>query len=561
VNFFLSRETGADRSRSPFPRAILRRAVDNGILATALPWALWAAIGVGGALGAVALVRSRGAALAVRAGLRAALSTDGEGALSPRDAFLVSASMSALPVVVGTATAIAVGGPGAVLWLWIGAVLLAGLRWLDVGFVARHQGAPKAFAATIGKRFPSLSFLYAFVGLLAAALAGSALAGLTVAGAAADAGMPARWVALALGAVGLAVGLLGAARVIAVARMASAIGLAIVVVAALAAIVGHPARLGSAIGRVFSEGLSGSAPSGGFIGAFLVEAVRSGLGLGLAPTAAAFGPAATVQSEASHADAASASRAGAVEPLLSVLLVSILVALPILTSRAWNTPGPTSIPLREAIALTHTAASPAEADDPERRFSLVTRWREGETLDRIEFLGGRGMLQEVTMTDRGRPLDAAFTFDDGHVVKLQMPRKTAPGRRRVGTHLEEVPLARVDDIVLHGTGLRRGASLVAAAFEDGLPRGWGGPVTLAATLLLALSALCGWTMYARRAASEVAEPGAARMLAGAAGAAAGLAAVPNLPWLLPTAAVLVAVLALLHGLALAADLTGRAPGG
>src|SRR5262245_36444051 len=221
--------------------------MEPNLLETLAPFALWTAIGACGAVAIVALVRGGGYPFRrLGEAFARALSGagEGDGELAPRDATLVTASLTALPVVAGTATAIATGGPGSVLWLWIAALVLAAVRWLDAGLAFRHGGAQTgargAVEALLGKRFAAGALFYSFAGIGAAAVAGSALVGRSVAEAAGAAGWSGAAFAWGAGAAGVLIALAGAARVVGVTRLAAVVALAMIAGAGIAASVAHP---------------------------------------------------------------------------------------------------------------------------------------------------------------------------------------------------------------------------------------------------------------------------------------------------------------------------------
>ena len=102
-----------------------------------------------------------------------------EGDISPFNAL-----MTALAATVGTgniagvATAIAIGGPGAVFWMWITALVgmatkygeaVLAVRYREVDPRGRHQGGPMYYIKNgLGDHWHWLAFLFALFGTMAA---------------------------------------------------------------------------------------------------------------------------------------------------------------------------------------------------------------------------------------------------------------------------------------------------------------------------------------------------------------------------------------------------------
>jgi AGCS family alanine or glycine:cation symporter len=208
--------------------------------------------------------------------------------------------------IIGVATAVALGGPGAVFWCWLTGLLGMATRYAESVLCLRHRkqlptgewvGGPMyLMAGRLG--LPWLGRLYAVLGVLVA-LGTGALIQANAAGVALGQWVPPgiTGAALALGAGAILLG--GAKRIAKVSAKLVPVMSAFYLLGCLGVLVVHRAWILPALGAILRGAFTTRAAGGGFVGSTLLTAARYGTarglftneaGVGTGPMAAAAGP-------------------------------------------------------------------------------------------------------------------------------------------------------------------------------------------------------------------------------------------------------------------------------
>jgi AGCS family alanine or glycine:cation symporter len=233
--------------------------------------------------------------------MRGRADTGAEGEISPFNALMTALSATiGTGNIAGVATAVSVGGPGAIFWMWITALLgmatkyaeaVLAVNYREVDENGDHVGGPMYFIKNgMGKNWAWLGVLFAFFGAIAAFGIGNTVQSNSIAGILQkDYGIP-EWIsgvvlALFVGAVIIG----GIKRIARVAGKLVPFMAVIYVVSGLIVIFMNIERVPAAFGEIFSQAFTGTAAAGGFIG-MVVKGVARGVfsneaGLGSAPIA------------------------------------------------------------------------------------------------------------------------------------------------------------------------------------------------------------------------------------------------------------------------------------
>jgi len=482
-------------------------------LAEILP-TLWLALALPATLVAagVAAVAFRGRAyLDLGRGFRELASPpESPGGVAPGlAAALASAATVGAAGLAGAGTAVALGGAGALAWVWILALVLAPLRHAEA-MLARTpapggRGAPGGLAARLRTdRHPAVRA----VGVALAV--GLAVAGVVVVGglhgvAAADAvrhlapeAGPAALGALAVGTL-VVMALPWARGGVVVGGGFVVVGLATFVGLALVTVGSEPSRAFGALGRAFGEVAAGAGSVDAFVGATAGEVATGALlGLGL-PLATGTGVTGSAHAAASAAmTRRQAALAGAV-PLVAAL-VTTLLGMGIVATGAFYRPLPDQRPLRELSAWTTPFESPGERAEGEGRYTGYMRVVGGAARDLdVDLATDRGMVEgPVRWFLRGVPADLALQVEDGQPVAMlrRAPKTNALGR---------VPTSELDAVDVEGRMLPRGPGLVLAALGDAT----GGPgvrLGVIGFLCWTLGAALAWGLAIRHALRGLGPP-------------------------------------------------------
>jgi AGCS family alanine or glycine:cation symporter len=258
--------------------------------------------------------------------------------------------MTALSATIGTGniagvgTAIALGGPGAVFWMWITALVgmatkyaeaVLAVKYREVDPRGRHVGGPMYYIKNgLGKRWAWLGFLFAMFAAIAAFGIGNTVQSNSVtAVVSANVGTP-NWITGAVMAVLTFLVIVGGVkRIAAVAEflvpiMAFAyVGAGIVIV--LFNITDVPAGLSFIVREAFTD----TAATGGFAGAAVWAALRFGVARGIFSNEAGLGSAAIAHAAARSNDPVRQGMIAMLGTFIDTIIVCTITALVIVTVR------------------------------------------------------------------------------------------------------------------------------------------------------------------------------------------------------------------------------------
>ncbi len=268
--------------------------------------------------------------------------------------------MTALSATVGTgniagvATAIALGGPGAIFYMWLIALFgmatkyaeaVCAVTYREVDSAGKYVGGPMYYLRNgVGEFAPELAkwlgLAFAVFGAVAAFGIGNAVQVNSMATALADSFLIPTWITgiIVAALVGFVI-LGGIQRIGEVAGKLVPAMIVLYVGMALIIILINIASVPEAIGLIFYHAFTPAAAAGGFAGAAVAAAVRFGVARGVFSNESGLGSAAIA-----HAAAQTNSpvRQGAIAMLgtfIDTIVVCTMTALVILTSGAWTLKG------------------------------------------------------------------------------------------------------------------------------------------------------------------------------------------------------------------------------
>lgn len=227
----------------------------------------------------------------------------GEGDISPFSALMTSLSATiGTGNIAGVATAIALGGPGALLWMWITALLgmatkyaeaVCAVRYREQDDQGNYSGGPMYYIRNgLHRRWRWLGFAFALFG----SLAGFGIANTVQSNSIAQAleggfGVPPLATGLVLMLLVGAVILGGVKRIARVASFLVPLMALSYVLMSLVVIVTHLEAIPDAIFTIVDSALNGTAAAGGFAGASVWAALRFGVARGVFSNEAGLGSA------------------------------------------------------------------------------------------------------------------------------------------------------------------------------------------------------------------------------------------------------------------------------
>ena len=213
---------------------------------------------------------------------------DSSGDISPFQALMTSLSATiGTGNIAGVAGAIAIGGPGAVFWMWVIAVFgiatkyaeaVLAVRYREVDGLGNHVGGPMYYIRNgLGPNWQWLAVLFALFGMLAGFGIGNGVQCFEVSSALAMLGVPRLVTGIVLGAVVFAVIIGGIQRI---AQAASAIVPLMSVLYLLACLIVLLINIESvpeAFATIFGNAFSGEAAAGGAFGQVVLMGFKRGI--------------------------------------------------------------------------------------------------------------------------------------------------------------------------------------------------------------------------------------------------------------------------------------------
>jgi len=277
----------------------------------------------------------------------------GEGDITPFQALATALSATiGNGNIVGVALAITIGGPGAIFWMWVMALVgmatkygeaVLAVKYRETDSRGRFQGGPMYYIKNgMGKNWYWLGWLFAFFAMLAAFGIGNMFQAEAVAHAVAgpvmgyEAGTEiyanvTLITGFVLAALTFLVILGGVKRIGAVAQVLMPFMATAYVLAGLAVLAVNAAHIPAAFGLIFSHVFSVDAAGGGIAWGAIVLAMRQGLARGIFSNEAGLGSAAIAHAAAKTDDPVRQGTIAMLGTFIDTIIVCTVTALAILT--------------------------------------------------------------------------------------------------------------------------------------------------------------------------------------------------------------------------------------
>ena len=271
----------------------------------------------------------------------------GEGAVSGYKALATSLSATVgVGNIAGIPIAITAGGPGAIFWLFVAGLLGMATKFAEIAIALRFRekdpnGEMRGGAMYVlakGFRMPWFGSVFAALCALAAFGIGNLIQGNSVAAAMqVSFGVP-NWVTgLVLVAATALVVLGGLRRIAEVASVLVPLMCGIYVLCALYVVLTNLSELPGVVALVLESAFTGHAAVGGFAGAAVTSAIRSGIARGLNSNEAGLGSAPIVHAAAVTDHAVRQATYGIFGVFVDTIVVCMLTASTVLLTGAWTT--------------------------------------------------------------------------------------------------------------------------------------------------------------------------------------------------------------------------------
>ncbi|HJU68013.1 MAG TPA: sodium:alanine symporter family protein [Gemmatimonadaceae bacterium] len=271
--------------------------------------------------------------------------TAGAGSVTPFQAVATAlASTVGVGNIAGVATAITLGGPGALFWLWVSGILGMGTKYAEIVIALHYRERDAAGVMRGGAMYTlkkrGLGWLGAIFALLTA-LAAFGIGNMVQANSVAQSlqttlGVPTWAVGLTLVLISAAVILGGIKRIAAFAEILVPFMALLYLIGGLVLLLMNAERIPGALGLVFDGAFSGTAAAGGFAGATIMMAMRYGMARGLFSNEAGLGSAPMVHATAETDHPARQGLYGIFEVFVDTILICTITGLVVLVSGNWQ---------------------------------------------------------------------------------------------------------------------------------------------------------------------------------------------------------------------------------
>jgi AGCS family alanine or glycine:cation symporter len=273
----------------------------------------------------------------------------GEGEISPFNALMTALSSTVgTGNIAGVATAIGIGGPGALFWMWCTALVGMATKYAEAVLAVNYRetdsegkkvGGPMYYIKNgLGNRWKPLAFLFALFG----SLAGFGLANTVQSNTVSQVlhnnfNIPTLFSGLVMAFMVALVLLGGIKRIAQVAGKLVPLMTVIYLLATAIILVMHMADIPTALALIIDSAFNGTAATGGFAGATVMLALRMGVSRGIFSNESGLGSAPIAHAAA---ETNSPVRQGTIAMLgtfIDTLIICTMTGLVLIVSGAWNT--------------------------------------------------------------------------------------------------------------------------------------------------------------------------------------------------------------------------------
>lgn len=274
-----------------------------------------------------------------------------EGEISPFQALTTALSATVgTGNIAGVATAITLGGPGAIFWMWMTALVgmatkyseaVLAVKYREVDSRGKHVGGPMYYLRNgLGKNLSWLGAVYALLTMLAALGIGNMVQSNSVAQVfEQNLNVPPMATGLFLAALTFAVIIGGITNIAKIAERVVPTMALLYVGGAFFILVMNYTGIPGAIGSIFSGAFTGTAAAGGFAGSTIMLAVQWGVARGVFSNESGLGSAAIAHAASRTKDPVRQGTIAMLGTFIDTLVICTMTALVILTVKVPGSDG------------------------------------------------------------------------------------------------------------------------------------------------------------------------------------------------------------------------------
>ena len=243
---------------------------------------------------------------------------------------------------------------------------------------------------------------------------------------------------------------------------------------------------------IFGDIFSGTAATGGFIGANLAFAFNKGVNRGLFSNEAGQGSAPIAHASAKANEPLSEGMVAILEPFIDTIIICTITGLVLLSSGAWNEKHVNKFEYAEIEILDKNYAE----SNPEAKDKIYKHLNDEEKLPRFE---GELVVENGEITNFE---DFTFIHSRSFADNIKVYKNEGIIDEELFSGVINVTNGNIDsdkDIKFIGESLVHSAPLTAIAFKRGFFGDWGQYIVSIGLLLFAFSTAISWSYYGDRA--------------------------------------------------------------
>lgn len=411
----------------------------------------------------------------------------------------------------GVALAIWVGGPAAIFWMWITAIVGMTTKFVEVSLAHKYRvtlndgtisGGPFHYIEH-GMNMKWLAILFAVLMMFSAIGTGNMPQINNIAEVMnSEFSIEPLITGSVLSILLLLVIVGGIKRIATIASaLVPTMGL-IYITGSLIVILDNYQNIIPSFHAIFSQVFSGSSAVGGFLGASFALALQKGVARGAFSNEAGQGSSPIAHASSKTEDPVEEGIVSLLEPFIDTIIVCTITALVILSSGAWsdkhlNTFDKTSTVIIEGVYSDTTA----KGDVNESDVTELRKYINGQKSTISNFDGILNVVNGVVSNDNITILHKNSIAED--VTILSSSGDYELGYSFNGSLSVSNGSLAYNNVVLEGKSLVHSAELTAIAFKSGVLGVYGGYIVAIGLLLFAFSTAIAWSYYGDRSAAYV----------------------------------------------------------
>lgn len=254
---------------------------------------------------------------------------------------------------------------------------------------------------------------------------------------------------------------------------------------ALTVIICNIENLLPGLGQMFSNALTGTSACGGFLGASVAMALSKGINRGLFSNEAGQGSAPIAHAAARCKNSVQEGLVALLEPFIDTVIICMLTGMLIISSGVWNQKYTNEFQMADLLILNNTYDSPSKIKkaitDKDKHFDGVIMVDKGSIIDQdITIIHAHSVAEDIQILANGQPYDGIINIKSG------------------------IPILKSEDdkvITMKGKSLLHSAPLTMKAFSISIFGDYGEYIVTFSLLLFAFSTAIAWCYYGDRASS------------------------------------------------------------